>query len=120
MTMEVIGPSKGGGIATAYTAMAEALSEAGHDVTVLFTERYYIGEWGEWVAQYAGKGIALLHLWDDLRAAEANVEVGTGCTTRACARSYKVFPSSPFHLAPLPLLVYSRIKLWTLYRFIYG
>lgn len=91
-TMEVIGPSKGGGIATAYTAMAETLAKAGHDVYVLYTERYNLGDWNQWVVEYASKNIGIMRLWDDIPSASANIDVGgPGCTTRACSRSYRVY-----------------------------
>lgn len=88
VTMEVIGPSKGGGIATAYTAMAEALSSAGHLVAVLYTEKYHLGEWDEWIDLYRAKGVDLIRLWD---YPFQEVAVGTGCSTRACVRSYRVY-----------------------------
>ena len=86
--MEVIGPSKGGGIATAYTAMSEALSEAGHVVTVLYTEKYHLGEWDHWIAMYQAQGVELIRLWD---FSFPDVAVGVGCSTRACVRSYRVY-----------------------------
>lgn len=88
MSMEVIGPSKGGGIATAYTAMSEALSAAGHEVTILYTERYHLGEWIEWIEMYQAKGVDLIRLWD---FPFQEVTVGVGCSTRACVRSYRVY-----------------------------
>lgn len=98
--MEIIGPSKGGGIATAYTALAETLaspssssSSSYHDVTILFTEHSYFGDWNEHVVHYASLGIGVMHLWDDPACVAATVEVATsyGCTTRACVRAYRVY-----------------------------
>lgn len=88
VSMEVIGPSKGGGIATAYTALSEALGSAGHAVTVLYTERYHLGEWDEWIDLYQAKGVELIRLWD---YPFQEVAVGVGCSTRACVRSYRVY-----------------------------
>jgi Starch synthase catalytic domain len=88
VTMEVIGPSKGGGIATAYTALSEALAEAGHPVTVLYTERYHLGEWSDWEDTYSAKGVEIIRLWDSVFP---DVAVGIGCATRACVRSYRVY-----------------------------
>ncbi len=69
--------------------MAETLAEAGHDVTILFTEQYFIGEWGEWEEHYKKKNVKIFRLWDDFLAANQNLEVGNGCATRACTRSYR-------------------------------
>lgn len=95
MTMEVIGPSKGGGIATAYTALAEALAVAGHPVSVLFTERHHMGTWHDWVGEYRNKkAVGLERLWDgETQGGEwPEIAVGKeGCATRACARSYRVY-----------------------------
>jgi len=62
---EFVGPTKTGGIGTAYTSLAEALAEAGHDVTVL-----YLGlrdpeastPFSHWVEHYAAKGIRFVEL----------------------------------------------------------
>ncbi len=62
---EFVGPTKTGGIGTAYTSLAEALAEAGHEVTVL-----YLGlrdpeadtPFSHWVDHYAGKGIRFVEL----------------------------------------------------------
>lgn len=42
-TLDVIGPIRNGGIGTAYTALADALARAGHEVTIL----YLLGEFTE-------------------------------------------------------------------------
>jgi glycosyltransferase involved in cell wall biosynthesis len=62
---EFVGPTKTGGIGTAYTSLAEALAEAGHEVTVL-----YLGlrdpepdtPFSHWEDHYARKGIRLVEL----------------------------------------------------------
>jgi O-antigen biosynthesis protein len=58
-TADFVGPVRNGGIGTAYHALARALREAGHHVTVL----YALGEWcergtiGDWVEHYRAGGI---------------------------------------------------------------
>lgn len=61
---DLVGPVRNGGIGTAYTALAEALAVAGHEVTLL----YLMGEYCEngtlehWEAHYAEKGIRFVPL----------------------------------------------------------
>jgi O-antigen biosynthesis protein len=56
---EFLGPSRNGGIGTGYSALAGALSEAGHEVTLL----YLFGNWcengtiSEWETYYGNRGI---------------------------------------------------------------
>ena len=56
---ELLGPSRNGGIGTGYSALAGALAEAGHQVTLL----YLFGNLGEngtvseWQAYYRDRGI---------------------------------------------------------------
>lgn len=56
---ELRGPSRNGGIGTGYSALASALAEAGHQVTLL----YLFGNWcehgtvAEWQAYYRERGI---------------------------------------------------------------
>src|SRR5271163_2683090 len=56
---ELLGPSRNGGIGTGYSALAEALAEAGHQVTLL----YLFGTWcengtaSEWQSYYRSRGI---------------------------------------------------------------
>jgi O-antigen biosynthesis protein len=56
---ELLGPSRNGGIGTAYSALAGALAEAGYQVTLL----YLFGDWcengtvSEWQAYYRNRGI---------------------------------------------------------------
>ena len=63
---EFVGPTKTGGIGTAYTSLAEALAEAGHEVKVLYLglrspedERV---PFSHWVGHYAQRGIELIEL----------------------------------------------------------
>lgn len=71
-TPDIVGPVRNGGIGTAYTALAQALQQAGHDVTVL----YLLGEYSlhgpvsRWVRHYADQGIRLvpMQLGTDLPA----------------------------------------------------
>jgi O-antigen biosynthesis protein len=70
---EFVGPTRTGGIGTAYTSLAEALAEAGHEVTVLFTGwRDPDGRFSEWERHYERKGIRLFELRpDDFAAVHA-------------------------------------------------
>jgi glycosyltransferase involved in cell wall biosynthesis len=61
---ELLGPSRNGGIGTAYSALASALTEAGHHVTLL----HLFGNWcengtiSEWQAYYRNRGIEFCSL----------------------------------------------------------
>jgi glycosyltransferase involved in cell wall biosynthesis len=63
---EFVGPTKTGGIGTAYTSLAEALAEAGHEVTVLYlgmrTPEDEEVPFSHWVDHYAAKGIDMVEL----------------------------------------------------------
>jgi glycosyltransferase involved in cell wall biosynthesis len=45
VTCDVVGPVRNGGIGTAYTALAEALAAAGHDVTILYALGSFTESW---------------------------------------------------------------------------
>jgi O-antigen biosynthesis protein len=65
---EFVGPTRTGGIGTAYTSLAEALAEAGHEVTVLFTgwrDPDDGSPFSRWVDAYQRKGIHLFELRPD-------------------------------------------------------
>jgi O-antigen biosynthesis protein len=65
---EFVGPTKTGGIGTAYTSLAEALAEAGHEVTVLYLGRRDGSEgtrFSHWVRHYADRGIRLVELREE-------------------------------------------------------
>jgi len=66
-TYELVGPTKTGGIGTAYTSLAETLAAAGHEVTVLFTGwEDGTGEpFTHWVQHYRTRGITLERLPQD-------------------------------------------------------
>ena len=68
-TYEFVGPTKTGGIGTAYTSLAEALAEAGHEVKVLYlglrTPEDERVPFSHWVDRYAAKGIELIELPED-------------------------------------------------------
>jgi len=63
-SFDFVGPVKNGGVGTAFTSLACALADAGHDVTCL----YLAGDWCEnqtlehWVAHYKKKGIRFVPL----------------------------------------------------------
>jgi glycosyltransferase involved in cell wall biosynthesis len=62
---EFVGPTRTGGIGTAYTSLAESLAEAGHEVTVLYTGWRDPGDtrpFADWVGHYGERGIRLLEL----------------------------------------------------------
>lgn len=63
-TYEFVGPTKTGGIGTAYTSLAETLAAGGHEVTVLFTGwEDGTGEpFSHWMRHYANHGITLERL----------------------------------------------------------
>jgi O-antigen biosynthesis protein len=65
-TYEFVGPTKTGGIGTAYTSLAEALAEAGHEVRVLYlglrTPEDEKAPFSHWVEHYAERGIDLVEL----------------------------------------------------------
>ena len=57
---EFVGPTRTGGIGTAYTSLAEALADEGHEVVVLFSgEEEHPGSLHEWTAHYRARGIEL-------------------------------------------------------------
>ena len=64
---DIVGPIRNGGIGTAYTALAHALTRGGHHVTIL----YPFGTHSEtqriehWVSEYARIGICFVPLVDD-------------------------------------------------------
>src|SRR4051812_7517538 len=63
-TMEINGPTRNGGIGTAYTALAEVLAGAGHDVTVLYLQGRLVDRRSirYWVANFQARGIRLVPL----------------------------------------------------------
>jgi len=64
VTADIVGPVRNGGIGTWYHALASALAEGGHRVTVLYT----LGDWCEnktldyWIDWYRRKGIEFIPL----------------------------------------------------------
>jgi glycosyltransferase involved in cell wall biosynthesis len=62
---EFVGPTKTGGIGTAYTSLADALADAGHEVTVLYLGLRDPEEstpFSHWVDHYARRGIRFVEL----------------------------------------------------------
>ncbi|MBU0796380.1 MAG: glycosyltransferase family 4 protein [Alphaproteobacteria bacterium] len=61
ITAEILGPVRNGGIATAYTGLAEALAAEGHAVDILFVDLTNAAADGSdgWVNHYATQGISL-------------------------------------------------------------
>ncbi|MGH2950954.1 MAG: glycogen/starch synthase, partial [Solirubrobacterales bacterium] len=69
VSYEFTGPTRTGGIGTAYTSLAEALAGDGHEVTVLFTG-WAPGEedaFERWAGHYGSLGIGLerLERWSE-------------------------------------------------------
>jgi glycosyltransferase involved in cell wall biosynthesis/GT2 family glycosyltransferase len=66
VSSEFLGPFRNGSIGTAYTKLAELLSEAGHDVTLLYTNgRFTVSEPIEhWVTHFRERGMRLVPLPD--------------------------------------------------------
>jgi glycosyltransferase involved in cell wall biosynthesis len=64
VSTEFLGPIRNGGIGTAYTKLGEALNEAGHEITFLYTNgRYTLTESIEhWIEFYRRRGIRLVPL----------------------------------------------------------
>jgi len=64
VSSEFLGPFRNGGIGTAYTRLAELLRDAGHDVTLLYTNgRFTIAEPIEyWETEYRNRGLRLVPL----------------------------------------------------------
>ena len=63
VTPEIVGPTRNGGIGTAYTSLALELARAGHEVTVLFTgDKADSGTLRDWENFYTGKGLLLTPL----------------------------------------------------------
>ncbi len=58
---EFVGPTRTGGIGTAYTSLADALAEEGHEVVVLFSGGEEPGgdPFAHWAGQYRKRGIEL-------------------------------------------------------------
>jgi len=63
-TPDIVGPVRTGGIGSAYASLAEALSSAGHVVTILYTRGGHCesGDLDEWVEHYATRGIEFVPL----------------------------------------------------------
>ena len=61
VTPQILGPTRNGGIGTAYTSLALILAQAGNEVTVLLSsDRCVSGTMPEWVRSYASKGVILI------------------------------------------------------------
>jgi len=58
-TFEIVGPSRNGGIGTAYFSLAVALAEAGIDVTILYLWRHFCASatLDDWKKYYGERGI---------------------------------------------------------------
>ena len=59
VSTEFIGPTRGGGIATFFSTLAERLAEAGHDVTLLYVlgQRCEAESIEHWIESYRRRGI---------------------------------------------------------------
>ncbi len=63
-SQEFAGPSRNGGIGTAYTSLARALADAGHEVTCLHVDGRHVAaeEMQQWIKTYKSHGITLTPL----------------------------------------------------------
>ena len=57
-TSDLVGPVKNGGVGTACTTLAEALAEAGHEVTILYVGPFEAGTAADWRAHYRSRRIS--------------------------------------------------------------
>ncbi|MFZ1119174.1 MAG: glycosyltransferase [Candidatus Binataceae bacterium] len=75
---ELLGPSRNGGIGTGYSALAGALAEAGHQVTLLylFRDRCEDGTISEWEAHYGSRGVQFCPRPTSAHPAEVPQSVG--------------------------------------------
>lgn len=66
VSSDIVGPVRNGGVGTAFSALAFALADAGHDVTVLYVGGSWCenGKLEDWVAHYAARKIRLVPLPD--------------------------------------------------------
>jgi GT2 family glycosyltransferase/tetratricopeptide (TPR) repeat protein/glycosyltransferase involved in cell wall biosynthesis len=63
-SQEFVGPTRNGGIGTAYTSLARALADAGHEVTCLHVDARHSApeEMQKWIKIYQGYGLTLVPL----------------------------------------------------------
>jgi O-antigen biosynthesis protein len=63
-SQEFVGPTRNGGIGTAYTSLARALADAGHQVTCLHVDARHSSpdEMTKWIKTYQGYGLTLVPL----------------------------------------------------------
>jgi O-antigen biosynthesis protein len=63
-SQEFVGPTRNGGIGTAYTSLARALADAGHEVTCLHVDARHSRpeEMQKWIKIYQGYGLTLVPL----------------------------------------------------------
>jgi glycosyltransferase involved in cell wall biosynthesis len=98
---ELLGPSRNGGIGTAYSALASALTEAGHQVTLL----YLFGNWCEngavsqWQAYYRERGIEFCPLPASAHPLNGPQSVGISFD------AYQWLKARDFHIIHFPELL---------------
>jgi glycosyltransferase involved in cell wall biosynthesis len=85
VTFDFEGPTRAGGLASAYRRLAELLRDAGHRVTVLYMRGQNCddGPVGKWVVHYAAAGIEFAPLPPPRLPSVAGVV--PSATTRSCA-----------------------------------
>src|SRR5579862_9713506 len=96
---EFIGPIRNGGIGTAYTAMAHALTAAGHDVTLLYTQ----GEHCEnetaahWKSFYQKQGLRFI-----ARPSDPNLRIDAPDLATRSYETYRWLKTQNFDLIHFP------------------
>ena len=99
-TYEIVGPSRSGGIGTAYFSLASALAAAGHNVTILYLLRNHCeqGSIDIWRSYYRQRGIRFVPLPRSRKPANAPTNMATAYDAYRWlkARDFDVIHFSPF------------------------
>ncbi|HEY1797278.1 MAG TPA: glycosyltransferase [Stellaceae bacterium] len=87
---DIVGPILNGGVGTASTALAQALTEEGHTVDLFYTSTYFeTGDLAGWREHYAALGIGFLGLDENTRPPVHRTPTVYG--EDAVAQSYHVY-----------------------------
>ena len=104
VSYEFVGPTKTGGIGTAYTSLARALAEEGHAVTVLFTSAVPIAEdvMDTWRRRYAEADIELCFLPPPWPSKVASPHANVRRAYEAYSWVLERHAEQPFHVIHYP------------------